>query len=149
MSFCFLVTYKCDGKQQNVDNGQSKASLEHSTALIDMQLRTKEADLAEIEIRRCATKVGAICFCNVAQIVDTGDECANEAGIDKRQKAAGMTNATVQDGGKDDPGEPERRDDEQDQDVVRRKLVSLGKGMHEPREHADDGHQRDELVEAP
>ncbi len=76
---------------------------------------------------------------NEAQLVDAGDEGADEAEVNEGDEEGVGARAVVGEQRGDGPGGAEDRDDEQDQDVVRGESVGFRVDVDEPGEHAEGG----------
>lgn len=125
-------------EKHTIHNPQREARLEHRTRLIHAQPHRRQgaaAKRAQVDIdRRVAGHDGdAVRVCDEAQLVDAGDEGADEGEVDEADEARVVA---VREDGEEGPGQGEDRDDEEEEDVGRRKLVGGDVEVDEVGEHA-------------
>lgn len=76
-------------KEDRLHNTHRKASLQHRASFVNVQFQRVVGLFAELAERAqrnpdaVAGPVSAVCVCDEAQLVDTGDECAEEEHVDE------------------------------------------------------------------
>ena len=125
-----MTTYECNEEDQDIDDTQREARLEHGALLVEAGV-----DVAPT-CGDTSTDVPAVHVSDVSQIVDTGNECADETQINHSNEHGIVPRAQVGDDCEDDPCQRERRYYEQHEDGVGRELVDLVVVVDEPAEHA-------------
>ena len=129
------------GEEDAVHDAEREARLEHGARLVDAEAHRRQraaAKRAQVDVdRRVARDDGdAVRVGDEAQLVDAGDEGADEGEVDEPDEARVVA---VREDGEQRPREREHRHDEQDQNVVGREQVGLDIAVHEEGEHAHDG----------
>jgi hypothetical protein len=143
-----------DEERNDVDNGQCKTRLEHSTALIrppvDIDARPARSDIAQLDspVGRRGGDGGAVGGGDAAEVVDGGDEGAEEGEVDEGDEVGVAGGAGVGEEGEHGPGEGEGGDDEEDEDRGWCEGVCFCEALDEPGEHTHDGDQGDDLPNA-
>lgn len=138
-----------DGEPDDVDDAERESGLEHDAGLVRVpaDARSGDGDVADgARPGGCAVRpVGAVGVGDAAEVVDTGDEGADEAEVDKGEEAGVGGGAVVGEDGEEGPGEGEDGDDEEDEDGGGGEGVGRVVPIDEPGEHADGGDQSDDL----
>ena len=79
-------------KEDRLHNTHRKARLQHRASLVNVQFKRVACLLAVLAERAkrnpdaVAGPVSAVCICDEAQLVDAGDECAEEKHVDERDE---------------------------------------------------------------
>lgn len=126
------------GKEDAVHNGKSPAGLEHGAGLESLPVKGATRDVAADIVCPDSTGGGVVALgvADVAQVVDGGDEGADNGNVDEGDEEGVGGRAVVAEEGEDGPGEGEDGDDEEDEDGVGGQEVALDKLVDEPGEHA-------------
>jgi len=148
---------ECDEEEYDVHDGQGEAGLEHGAGLVDMQSQwiieisahISERTQAQVDAATLVPEVCAIRVGDAAQLIHGANQSANEAKVDKGNECSTGAGAMVHEESADSPGACKYGDYKEDEDEGGRELVVLGEALHEPREHADDGNERNDFAEAP
>ena len=138
-----------DKKPNGVDDAKRPRRLEHRTRLRSSpaQPRARDGDVANIHGPVVAeADVGAVCVGDAAEVVDTRDETADEAEVNKGDEARVGRGAVVGEEGEDGPGEGEDGDDEEDEDRCGSEGVCFCVAVNEPGEHAHGGDLENPIV---
>lgn len=111
-----------DGKKDAVHDAERKTRFQHGAMLIRVQMKRRTPTDSIIVNGDGEVGVGgeicAVCIGDVAELVDAGDEGADEAEVDERYKDGGVTGGfTAEDSG-DGPGGGQDGNDEEDEDGV-------------------------------
>jgi hypothetical protein len=150
-------TYECDKEENDVHDPQRKACFQHRARLVHME-RERIIDAAshiskwpqiQVDTIVRVAEVCAVRISDSSQLVHTGNQCANEAEIDECDKGAACSRAMVHDERTHCPCARQHGNDEEDKDEGWCELIVFREAMDEPREHADDWNQCDNLDDAP
>jgi len=93
--------------------------------------------------------VRAISIGDIAQFVDSSDECANEAQVDKGNEVGIVLGEAVAEDCAECPNEREYGDNEEDEDEGWCEHVVLDEAVDKPREHSNGRYQSDDFGESP
>ncbi|KGQ11709.1 hypothetical protein BBAD15_g2551 [Beauveria bassiana D1-5] len=136
-------------KEDAVDNGKCPDGLEHVAGplVAPGQGGKVAAELAGPAVAE-ARVAGAVGGADVAQVVDAGDEGADNGNVDEADEEGVGRGAVVAEEGEEGPGEGEDGDDEEDEDRGRGQDVGGDEFVDEPGEHAHhDDLERSEVSE--
>lgn len=137
-----------DEEEDDVDDAQRPASLEHGARLVGgpVIVGAGDGDVAEtIGPVGAAADRSAVDVADAAQVVDTGDEGAEDEDVDDTDEEGVGRGAVVGEESKDGPGEGDDGDDEEDEDGGWGEGVCVVEAIYEPGEHAHDRDQSDDL----
>lgn len=147
----FEDTHKGDEEEDNLNDAQREAGLEHSTVLVDIET-PRATRLLAIVPKRSKTdkdasrvKVGAVGITDAAQKVDAGDESADKGKVNERNEERRVSGSQVGDERADRPYCAQHARDEEDQDICRCQLVRGDEAVHKVGQHAEDGDERDDF----
>lgn len=111
-----------DKKEDTIHDPKRKARLQHGAILVRVETKRRTAantiivdgdGKVAVGGKVCAVRVG-----DVAEFVDTGNECADEGKIDQGDEVSGVAGGFAAEDGDDSPGGGEDRDDEEDAEEV-------------------------------
>lgn len=94
-------TYEGDEKGDDVDDGKSKACLEHRTCLVDVQgpaipsKVSRRSEDTQIDPERVGGEVTAVCIGDGSEHDNTSDQSANESQINKSDEDCIMSRSEV------------------------------------------------------
>ena len=130
-------------EQDDVDDSESPAGLEHGTGLVGDEIiaaGSGEAKVAEFDCPRVARcDAGAVGISNGSKEVYSSNESAEDENVDEGDEVCVMGGAVVEEQGADGPDESEDGDDEEDENRVWGESVGVGVDVDEPSEHAHYG----------
>jgi len=108
-------------KEDTIHNPKRKTGLQHRTLFIRLKihpLATQSHIIAKIDFPSSSCRdVGAVFHGDEAQVVDAGDEGADETEVDEADEAGVGFRTVVGEESADCPGGGEDGDDEEDEDV--------------------------------
>lgn len=111
---------------------------------------SRDGEQAQVRaVGTCAAPVGTVCIGNASELVYSTDKGAHEQKVDKGHELGRVPGARVE---KESGGYPcgsEYRYNEENEDRRRREEVARVVPVDEPGQHAQRGHEGDELEEAP
>lgn len=126
-------------EEDAVHDAKGPGGLEHGARLVGAQVVVGSGDGDAAEGATPLTipdQRGAVGARDAAQVVDGGDEGANEAQVDESDEAGVGRRAVVAEEGEDGPGEGKDGDDEKEEDGDWGEEVLVVVQMDEPGEHA-------------
>lgn len=126
-----MKTHKCNKEGNHTDNPQREARLQHRASLVNIQIEITPAR------RHAGIEVTAIDLGDISHEDDAGDKGAEEEQIDEGDEQGIVACAEITNHREERPCQRQRRDYEEDEDIVRRELVNAHVLVHEPAEHAD------------
>lgn len=130
-----------DGKEDGVHNGKRPRGLEHGARLADGPRIARNAHVVDVVVPDAVDgRVLAVGVLDLAQVVDAGDEAAEEAEVDEGDEHSVVGGSRVVEQREEGPGECEDGDDEEDQDVVGGEGVCVVEFLDKPAEHANRGY---------
>lgn len=129
-----------EGEEDAVHDAEGEGGLEHGARLVGADVEAVDAgrpEDAEADVPPVARDdVGAVGARDEAQVVDGGDEGAEEAQVDQSHEARVGAAAVVAEEGEQRPDEAQNRHDKHDEDEVRRQDVVAGVAVYEVAQHA-------------
>ncbi len=124
-----------DKEEYHIHDAQRKGSLQHRALLIRAKVQPihrHAANVPEIDLERFARRhVGAVLVGDAAELVDGGDQGAEEEEVDDADEDGVGFGAVVGEERGDGPGGAEDGDDEEDEDVGGREGVVAGVDVDE------------------
>lgn len=119
---------ECDEEEDAVHDTERKARLQHRAGLVCRKIDSVSGhgEEAQVETVGIATGcVGAVPAGDFAKLVHSTDEGAHEQEIDESNEAGGVLSASVEEECANCPSSAQNRDDEQNEDRPRRKLIAI------------------------
>ena len=136
-------SYKCNGEQKDINNRQRKARLEHRARLLDIVIKIASTR------RNAGIQMSAIHVRDSSQYNHCSNEGTNKAQIHDGDEDGVVSCTEITNHREELPGQGERGDYEEDEDVVGGELVGDDVLVDEPGEHADYWDGDDHLDDAP
>lgn len=138
--------YSCAEEKEAVHDAECEARLEHAARLVDADIegidpgapKNTEAKIG----RRPSRDIDTVDVGDEAQVIDTRNKGANETEIDKCDELGVRRASVVREQREERPGKAEHRNNEQDQDIVRRQKVAFDVAVDEVGQHAHSGDLR-------
>lgn len=112
----------CNGKEDAIHDPERKARLQHGAVLVRVEMkRRRSANPIVIDGEGKVTVGGKVCAVrlgNVAEFVDTSNECADKCEVDERDEDGRITSRFTAEDGDDGPRCGKDGDDEEDEDGI-------------------------------
>jgi hypothetical protein len=131
----------CKGEENAIHNAKRKACFQHCAALIGSDVDSINGGTSqgpEVQsVRGSRGHIGAVGVRDMAELIDAGDEGANEAKIDEGDEECIVVGAVVREECCDGPDSSEDRHNEEYQDEIWCQLVCLGVDVYEVGQHSE------------
>lgn len=125
-----------DEKEDTVHDAKRKSGLEHSARLVHTDVDAIDARRPKDSKRHVNAgsprDVGAVCARDEPQVIHAGYKRTDKGQVDEAHKARVVRGPVVREESEQRPRQAKGRDDEEDQDVIRRKHVGVVVPVDEP-----------------